>query len=279
MPGVYLANIGANASHPYASPLFPDGTFELLPIIETPAAAGRHSVRFAGLRSWNYPGRDLRQMFPERVRDLAAHFDPEFETGTYGDNCGRSPRAAALKAVKPGDLLFFIARLVRRAPSGYSPAVRFPRARTPRDTGWPDQAGKAGFYLIGFLEISDVLRDVRGRPSGAELARFGSNAHVRKGLDDPRSWDGFWVFGGSVKSRRFRRAVPVNRQFADAVLRDAQGQRFRWDAHRTDLQVIASYTRSVRRIISSDGEEAARRRAALKAAVEAWDPGALSGLL
>ena len=31
---IFLANVGANASHAFRSPVFPDGTFELLPIPE-----------------------------------------------------------------------------------------------------------------------------------------------------------------------------------------------------------------------------------------------------
>ena len=52
------------------------------------------------------------QPVPERFWNRRSHYDPEFDTCTYGDNCASAPRAAALKACRPGDWLFFIARLV-----------------------------------------------------------------------------------------------------------------------------------------------------------------------
>ena len=56
-----------------------------------------------------------------------------------------------------------------------------------------------------------MLRNVRARLSESEMARFGGNAHVRRGLSDDSLWDGFWVFGGSDRSQTFERAVPVDR--------------------------------------------------------------------
>ena len=298
MPAVYLANVGANAAHPFASPLFDDGTFELLPIVETPPAPGPHSVRFLDLRSWYRPEEGLRRWLPERVLGLSAHADPEFATFTYGDNCERAPRAAGLRSVRPGDLLFFLARLVRAARGEAQSCV--PGRRPPPQLSSGPRRGlepsgpeigtqpsgpfihRAGFYLAGFLEIESILPNVTRRPSRAAFSRFGANAHVRRGLNDPRHWDGFWVFAGSDRSRRFHRAVPVDRAFAEAVLRDAEGRPFRWDLQRTGLQVIGSYTRSCRRIIqASPGApgDASARAEALRAAVEAANPGVIAGLL
>ena len=152
-----------------------------------------------------------------------------FDTFTYGDNCAISARAAALRRVRPGDLLFFLARLQRRSDHG------------------PD--GAHGFYLIGFLEIEEVLREVASRPDDDVLRRFGANAHVRRGLSDSKLWDRFLVFRGSARSRRFDRAVPVTRDLAGRVLTRADGSPWRWDDGRSDLQVIGSYTRSCRCVI------------------------------
>ena len=227
---IFLANVGANASHRFGSPVFPDGAFEFLPIPESPNLRGSHAVRYRDLRSHYDAERDLLRYMPERLRDAAAHADPEFITFTYGDNCERSPRAASLKRIEASDYLFFIARLERW------------------DGGVP--TGVYGFYLIGFLEVEAILRDVTERPPRGLLARFGRNAHVRRGLADGRLWDRFWVFAGSsTRSRRFDRAVPVTRELADRVFTAADGSPWRWGAGRTDLQVIGSYTRSCRCVI------------------------------
>ena len=226
---IFLANVGANASHRFAGPVFEDGAFEFLPIPEQPDLQGPHAVRYRDLVAFNASDRGLREYVPERLWDRAAHADPEFETFTYGDNCEWSPRAAGLRSIQRGDVLLFLARLERWDRGG--------------------RTGTFGFYLVGFLEIDAVLRNVRARPSESEMARFGGNAHVRRGLSDDSLWDGFWLFGGSARSRRFERAVPVDREIATATFTSASGWPWRWDGGRTPLQVIGSYTRSCRCVI------------------------------
>ena len=98
-------------------------------------------------------------------------------------------------------------------------------------------------------------------------------------MNDSQYWDGFWVFAGSERSTRFPRAVPVDRAFADRVLRTATGQPYAWSSNRSELQVIGSYTRACRRIIDPRDPTSAARTAALRQAVEHANPGALTNLL
>ena len=232
---IFLANVGANASHRFAGPIFPDGSFEFLPIPEDRDLPGPHAVRYRDLTSYRYPERDLEEYVPGRLWDRPAHNDPEFETFTYGDNCETSPRAASLKRLELGDFLFFIARLRQQPGHARTPPLR--------------QQEESGFYLVGFLEIEEVLRDVRSRPADDVISRFQANAHVRRGLTEAKLWDRFWVFRGSRRSRRFPRAVPVTRELADRVFTSADGSPWQWGGGRTDLQVIGSYTRSCRCVI------------------------------
>ncbi|MDA1257458.1 MAG: hypothetical protein O3C10_06400 [Chloroflexi bacterium] len=257
-PKIWLANVGANAAHPYFSPHFPDGTFELLPIPETPTKAGPHSVRLGDVPSFNDPTRTQGQWVPERLQETATHYDPEFDTLTYGDNVRRNARAAALKGVSQGDVLFFIVRLADRIGGEFT--------------------GRFGFYLAGFLEVESILIDVRSEPSRADMERYGANAHVRRGLNDPdHHWDGFWVFGGSSRSRRFRHAVPVDRSLAERVFRRADGGSWRWNPARTDLQTIGSYTRSCRCVIDASSAEGRKRASLLWSAVESLNPAVRPG--
>ena len=226
---IFLANVGANSSHRFSSPIFPDGTFEFIPIPEDRDLPGPHAVRYKDLRSFNQPGPDLLEYVPKRLWDWPCHNDPEFETFTYGDNCETSPRGASLKRLEPGDFLFFLARLQQRAVDASYTAH--------------------GFYLIGFLEIAETLREVRSRPTDDTLRRFSANAHIRRGLSDPQLWDRFWVFRGSNRSRRFQKAVPIARELADRAFTSADGSPWRWDGARTELQVIGSYTRSCRCVV------------------------------
>lgn len=252
---VFLANVGANTSHPYSSPLFDDGTFELLPIPESPPVPGPNSITFAELIPWTDPTGSQKQWIPQRLWRVAAHADPDFRALTYGDNCERAPRAHALKAVLPGDVVMFIARLSRAAPLKGS-------ARLNPSASRPD-ASDSGFFLVGFLHVDEVVANVSKPPAGRLSERFEANAHVRKGRNADRHWDGFWVFGGSHQSRRFRRAVRFDRRLADLVLRDAGGRPLRWGGGRSELQVIGSYTRTCRCIIDPANSEDARRRLAI----------------
>jgi hypothetical protein len=127
---------------------------------------------------------------------------------------------------------------------------------------------------VGFIEVEEILPNVRVKPTPEQLQRFGSNAHVRKGLNDDAHWDGFWVFGGSERSVRFHRAVPVDRRFCDAVLRTASEEMFEWPDHRSELQVIGSYTRTCRVVLDDSLSRHKRRIDALDAIVNGYNPGA-----
>ena len=247
-PSIFLANVGANSSHRFLSPLFDDGTFEFITIPEEPFAAGPHSVRYGDLRSHYDPNESLDRWVPDRLLDAATHFDPEFGTYTYGDNVERAPRAFGLKEARPGDLMFFLVRLARWS------AGRF--------------TGDTGFFLIGFIEVESVYRAPSDPAGAASPARYAANAHVRRAMNNDRFWDAFWVFAGTNRSTRFPRAVPVDRAFADRILRTASGRPYAWSSNRSELQVIGSYTRACRRIIDPRETTYVDRTAALRRAVE-----------
>jgi hypothetical protein len=261
---IFLANVGANASHPFASPIFEDGAFEVLPIPEAVNLPGASLVRYGMLRSFNHPEEDLRAYLPRRYWDWPCHADPEFYTYTYGDDCDTAPRGSALKSMGAGDFIFFIARLVLPPKAGLS----------LRKDGAGKGAGRPGFYLIGYLAVAQVLASVRQPPPAPEMAVYGNNAHIRRALADPDEsgrWDSFWVFKGSACSRRFHRAVPVTQALAQAVFRNALGEPWRWDGHRSILQTIGSYTRSCRCVIDPAQPGGAQRAALLWEAVAEAD--------
>lgn len=248
---IFLANVGINASHRFTSPVFPDRSFEFIPIPEDRVLPGPYAVRYQDLKSYKKPGYNLKDYIPRRLWDWPVHNDPEFDTFTYGDNCETSPRAAGLKRLESGDYLFFIARLKEREYPG------------PGDLSQANSTGRYGFYLVGYLEIEETVVNVTARPAPAVYKRIAANAHVRRGMSDPALWDGFWVFRGSHRSRRFERAVPVTRELVGRVFRSADGSPWRWDNGRTDLQVMGSYTRSCRCIIDPDKPGHAPKQEAL----------------
>jgi hypothetical protein len=160
--------------------------------------------------------------------------------------------------MRPGDLLFFLARLV------------------------PYQKGKfedndGGFFLVGAIEVEEVFGDIRNPLSQSALRRIGQNAHVLRGLSDPAHFDGFWVFAGTKKSLRFRKAVRLDRELANKVFRDASGRRWDWEGKgkgkgRSELQVIGSYTRSCRMVIDPRTQVGQKAASILCSAIRAKNP-------
>ena len=229
---VYLANVGANSGHRFASPLFEDGSFEFIPI---PEDEGQTSgVRYSDLRSHYDPSSSLLPYVPPRLHDAVCHNDPEFETLTYGDN-GENGRSSALTRIQPGDVLLFLARLER----------------------WADgkRAGQFGFYLIGGLS-TDYAEFIT--PQSGRRDRFAKNAHAIRG--DER----FFGVAGTSRSRRFRRAVPLTREICGKVFRAADGAPWEWAAGKSDLSIIGSYTRSIRQMLDASIPEQERRATTLR---------------
>ena len=153
---------------------------------------------------------------PAAWANRAVHLDPDLSSAipTYGDNCRLAGRAFSLRRAQPGDVIVFLARLI-------------------------DTRGRAGFHLVGTLEIDDALEDLTNDPGPGW---WDTNAHVRRARATNR-WDSFWVFKGTSKSRLLNHAIPFARQDTETLFAGT-----RWPAHRSELQTIGSYTRAVRRI-------------------------------
>lgn len=255
LPRIFLANVGVNASHSgmgLKSPHFPDGSFEFVTIPEKPALQKKATdleqpdglVRYRDLICFNWPGQPLTDFLPPRTHHWPTHYDPEFVHFTYGDEAGRVGRAAALKALRPGDWLFFLARL------------------TDYDLTAHKFLDTAGFYLIGLLEIETILADVRVPVAATTNQIFGHNAHLRRARAWPELfYDGFYVFKGSASSRRFQFAYPFGRAQAELLLRDRHDQAWQWKAQRSELQTIGSYTRTCRCVLDPQSNPAHTVRA------------------
>ncbi len=158
------------------------------------------------------------------------HCDPEFITFTYGDNIEQKSN---LQDLQTGDFLFFLARLVPYVNTQF-------------------QHEKAFFALVGYLEIAEFLNDPNS-PLFTSPA-FVRNAHVRRWLANPSSFDHFAVFKGSTQSRRFRYAVHFDQKFVEHVpLLKADGSTWNWD-RTTELGIIGSNTRTVRMYIDPKTE-------------------------
>ena len=200
---LYVVNVGVNtadaAKRGLRSPVFPDGTFEFVPIKEESRFSQAEGIRsYSDLPSWTGRARSLADFLPERIRLYRAHADPEFETFTYGDIL--SVRAANLAGVEPGDQLWFLARLWDHD-----------------GTRW---TGASGFYFIALLEVEQNRCFAAGtRPEGIPPAlreRIGNNAHYHRLLAGDTA--AFRILcGRQAASWRFLRALRVTPKVAGVL--------------------------------------------------------------
>lgn len=166
-------------------PLFADGSFEYIPI---PDGFGGKGVdkRMYG----NTHGRKERRLvdyFPESRREKvfgqSLHFDPEFETFTYGDP---TPPKRSLRQLCAGDLLVFYMGL----------------------KGW-DIDSPPALYITAFFEVARAgLASSFDKKELAEM--FRNNFHVMHTdvFNDQR--DRLVLVKGSANSRLLKRAVKIS---------------------------------------------------------------------
>jgi len=180
---VVLLRIGIDTgSGGIHGPLFADGGFEYIPIPDGYSVDERTYGNMLGRHR-----RELIQYFPaprqERMNGQPMHFDPEFESFTYGDPT--SPKAR-LRKLEPGDLLVFYCGL----------------------RGW-DFSSDPALYLMGYFEV-----EVAGRATDftdAETKRlFGRNFHVRHRQVFKRQRDALVLVKGSGNSRLLDKAIRLS---------------------------------------------------------------------
>lgn len=163
-------------------PLFKDGTFEYIPI---PDGFGK-DPRTYGNTTGKY-GKPLSEYFPEsrrqRVAHQSIHFDPEFDTFTYGDPT--APKAG-LHELKPGNILVFYCGL----------------------QGW-DFSSPPALYLMGYFE---VLAAGKAEAFSDEELRslFGANFHVKHAEIFEQQQNELVLVKGSPHSRLLNQAVCIS---------------------------------------------------------------------
>jgi len=169
------------------APIFDDESFEYIPISE----GDPHSEEDRTYaNSVGRGGKSLSTYLPERIKHRKMHFDPEFETSTYGDPT--SKRKYLLKLQK-GDMLVFYAGL----------------------TPFRNKRHREGLYIIGYFTVDKVIDFNRLSESEIERCRkiYRNNAHLK------RSWetelDLVIVVGDKSKSELLDKAVPISKTKLD----------------------------------------------------------------
>lgn len=194
---LFVANVGVNTSDAsrrgLRSPIFPDGTFEFVPIKERVEVAKYPGIpTYQSLKCWTGRAKNLAAFIPARYSHYGVHADPEFDTFTYGDVL--SPRAANLKKITQGDQLWFLGRLWGNDGKQWT--------------------GESNFYFIGLIEVEqNILISAGTTPQMITpdiRQRMEANAHYRR-LVFANDFSTFRVIiGHPDKSFRFQRALLVN---------------------------------------------------------------------
>jgi len=164
-------------------PLFRDGSFDYIPI---PDGLGVDERAYGNTLSRK--GRKLIDYFPESRRasmsDCSVHFDPEFESFTYGDP---TPPKAGLRHLQKGDMLIFYCGL----------------------QGWDFKSDPA-LYLMGYFEVIAAGKpDDFGNQRTLQLL-FRNNFHVRHQQVFERQRKELVLVKGSDRSRLLKNALCIS---------------------------------------------------------------------
>lgn len=163
------------------APIFEDGSFEYIPISEgDPQSKEDRTYRNTIGRS----GKPLSTYLPKRIENRTMHFDPEFESFTYGDPT--SKRTSLLKLEKD-DLLVFYAGL----------------------TPFRNRKYKEALYIIGYFTIENVIDFNQLTEKEIEKCYqfYPNNAHLKRSYDTK---DLVMVVGCKDKSKLLDRAILIS---------------------------------------------------------------------
>lgn len=136
------------------APIFEDGTFEYIPIPEEdPDSAETRTYN----NTFGRYGNQFSHYVPNKIKNKKMHFDPEFETFTYGDI---KSKGKFLRKLDKNDLLVFYAGL------------------TPYENDeYPD-----GLYIIGYFQVKEVVdfNQLSEEVTLKYFNLFSNNAHIKR---------------------------------------------------------------------------------------------------
>ncbi len=178
---ILLLRVGMDSGFGGLGPLFPDGTFEYVPIPDAPSQVSERSLFFRDIFARS--GGSVARFVPAKHKEDPAHYDPEFETFTYGDPTKNKRRQ--LLRLGRGDMLVFYAGL------------RPPEA--PRGSK---------LYIIGYLTIRQahaITSLCPWPPPGFQ--HLWANAHFRRNEGDENL---VVAEGDPATSRLLEQAMPLS---------------------------------------------------------------------
>ncbi|WP_431062562.1 hypothetical protein [Methanobacterium sp.] len=169
------------------APIFEDGSFEYIPLSETDKTSEKRTFD----NTFGRKGKKFAYYLPEKIKDRKLHFDPEFDTYTYGDTGYKSKY---LLKLNKGDLLVFYAGLKPYNNTNFEEAL----------------------YIIGYLTVEKVI-DFSAL-SENEINEFSiflsNNAHIKRisGYNNV-----VVVYGNKKKSKLLDNAILISERKLNSI--------------------------------------------------------------
>ncbi|WP_158055482.1 Nmad3 family putative nucleotide modification protein [Halorussus halophilus] len=249
MPRAVAINVGANTNVPgVRGPIYPDGTFEYVPIPEDEETSESVSVP-------TYADLALETELPERKDELPVHLDPEFaeypecERYTYGDPHG--VKARPLLELTAGDYVFFYATLTTHEDAE-------PEPEPERRESWITP--EWGTYVIGQFRLADDPIDgaAFSELPEREQAVFANNAHVKREEFDAA----VMLVGEDEESKLYETAVPLSSpeqgSTANEVVTELSSDSGKGPWWRRPMKFDSEATAAVLEVAGSDGSKNVR---------------------
>jgi len=163
-------------------PIFEDGSFEYIPVSEGDSKSKEDKTY---KNTIGRSGKPLSTYLPKSIENRTMHFDPEFETFTYGDP---TPKRTWLLKLEKGDLLVFYAGL----------------------TPFRNRKYKEALYLIGYFTVEKVIDFNKLSKSETEncYRLYPNNAHLKRSYNIK---DLVIVVGQKDRSKLLERAILISK--------------------------------------------------------------------
>jgi len=178
-------------------PIFPDGTFEYVPI---PELKFETKERRTYKNIMGRKNRPLSDYLPSKIQDYPLHFDPEFTTFTYGDT---NTKGRSLLKLSKDDLLIFYAGLTPHDQDTGSDSYR-QDIRSYRQKEY-----LSALYIIGYFTVKTVV-DFK-RLSKNEIQKYSklyaNNAHIKRKTEME---DLVMVLGDEERSRLLDKVILIS---------------------------------------------------------------------
>jgi hypothetical protein len=194
------------------APIFADGSFEYIPLSEKNSST-QEKRTFNNTKGSN--GVYFSEYLPDKIINRKLHFDPEYETYTYGD---QSVKRNYLLKLEKNDLLVFYA--------GLSP--------------YKNTNHEEALYIIGYFQVDDVVDFSEINPTERinYSKMYKNNAHIKSD-----SFDKLVVIKGNYKtSKLLKRAVLISKKRPNKIGRG-------YHAVSPEMEVMLGISGSIQRSI------------------------------